>query len=207
MEKGAHVEDTIHEPAGTSRSLYRAGRREHPARWERVIELVLLVPGAAVLLVMLVYVVANAITRTLFRFSLPATIELTQYWFMPVAVAIGFVGAQMVGQHVDADLFFGWFSIKAKRWLMICVCLFSAAFMVFWSWFALQEALYAMDKGIRAGYTDIPAWPAYFMIPIAFFGMALFLVVRAWRSWRSSADSFDESIEELIEEEIKESIV
>ncbi|ALJ18858.1 TRAP transporter small permease [Microbacterium sp. No. 7] len=188
-------------------SQYRAGRRLGPARWERVLEIVLLAPGALVLLVMLVYVVANAVTRTTLRFSLPASIELTQYWFMPLVAGIGFVGAQMVGQHVDADLFYGWFSDRAKRWLTICVRLFAAAFMLFWAWFALQEALYAQNKGIHAGYTDIPAWPAYFIIPLAFAGMAVILIIQAWRAWRSPADTFDESLEELMEEELKESLV
>lgn len=199
---------TDQDPAvAESTNGYHAGKRAQPARWEKVLEVILLVPGGLLLLVMLVYVVANALARTLFQATLPASIELTQYWFMPLVVSVGFVSAQLVGQHVDADLFFSWFSDPGKKYLMVGVRLFSAIVLGFWAWFSLNEALYALDKGIRAGYTDIPAWPVYFAIPLAFAGMTALLVIQAWRALRSPASSFDESIEEQMEEELKESII
>lgn len=185
---------------------YRAGHATHPARWEHVLRVILLVPGGLVLLLMLGYIVANALSRTLTGVSVPATLELVQHWFMPLIVSFGLVGAQLTGQHMDADLFFGWFSNRGKKALTIAVRAFSCLFIAFWSYWAFQEALYATSRNIRAGFTDIPAWPAYYALGLALLGMALVLLMQVKRAILSPADSYDESMEEQLREQLEESV-
>lgn len=166
-------------------------------RWERYLTIGLLIPGAAMLVVMMVYTTANALSRTLLNHPLPASIEITQYWFLPVLATLGFVLAQLANQHVEADLFYTGFPPAAKKWLTFGIQAFMLVVLAAGVYFTLQEALYAMDKGIRAGYTPIPAWPAFFLVPLSFAGMIAVIAVQLKRTVQRSVESFANEEEAL----------
>lgn len=135
-----------------------------PSRWTLVIE----VPAVIVTVVMMLHVTANALMRTTLSSPLPHTLEITQYWYMPMIAFLGFVAAQARGQHIATDLLFSRFPSVTQRWVLLAVTVLSIIPCVGFAWFGLGEALTAMEQGRTAGVTTIPSWPTFFLAPLAF---------------------------------------
>ena len=134
---------------------------------------VVAIPAVIVLFVMSVHVVANALSRTFFRAPLPDTLELTQFWYLPIVALLGMIAAQQTGQHIAAELIYERLPSKGKRFyevvgLLLCIGL-SAGF----TWFGFVEALDAFERLRTAGVTTLPIWPVYFLVPITFGTLAI----------------------------------
>ena len=125
-------------------------------------------PAVVVTFVMMVHVTVNALLRTFANIPVPATLELTQYWYLPVVALLGFVAAQTHGEHIVADLVFHRFPPPARRFVLFTGYLAVMLVMAGFAWYGLGEAVHAYDIGKTAGVSDIVAWPAYFLVPLVF---------------------------------------
>ena len=131
-------------------------------------ELLLEIPAVVVLFIMMLHISANALLRTFARAPISDTLELTQYWYMPVIVFIGFVAAQMRGEHVTADLIFNHLPKRIRPYVLgvgyALVTLVCLGFTIF-GWF---EAVSAFEVQRVAGSSTLLGWPTYFLAPLAF---------------------------------------
>lgn len=129
--------------------------------------------AAVVILVMMIHIVFNGVLRAFFRMPIPFTLEIVQYWYLPVVALLGFVAAQHRGQHIAADFLFDLLPSLMKRYVLFLVLVVCALIAAGFAWFGFSEALHAMQTGRTAGSTTIPTWPVYFLVPAIFGSLTL----------------------------------
>jgi TRAP-type C4-dicarboxylate transport system permease small subunit len=154
----------------------------------RAVELAIEVPAVAVTFVMMVHITANAISRTFFENPMANTLEITQYWYLPIVAFLGFIAAQLRGQHVAADLLYERFPDVTRRYVLGVVFLLSAAVCLGFARYGWQEAIHAKEIGKTAGVSDLPAWQPYFLAPIAFASLTLQFTYAAVHALVKGAD-------------------
>lgn len=139
----------------------------------RAVELAIEVPAVLVTFVMMVHITWNAISRTFFNDPLPNTLEITQYWYLPIVAFLGFIAAQLRGQHVAADLLYERFPEVTKRYVVAVLFLLAAVVSLGFAKYGWQEAQHAHEIEKTAGVSDLPAWQPYYLAPIAFASLTL----------------------------------
>lgn len=135
--------------------------------------LVIEIPAVIVVFVMMLHITGNALMRTFANDPLSDTLEIVQFWYMPIVAFLGFIAAQYRGQHIATDLLFEKMPKLAQPYVLCLVTLVSAGLSGAFAWFTLQEALHSFDIRQAAGLTDVPAWPTHFLAPIAFASLTL----------------------------------
>lgn len=142
--------------------------------------LVVEIPAVAVLIVMSVHVVANAVLRTYWHKPISNTLEVVQYWYLPIIALLGIIAAQSRGQHLAADLIFRHLPAFGKRFFSILGLVVSVVVCAGFTWFGLREALEAYEIKKTGGISGLTIWPVYFLVPVTFFYLFvtyLFLLV------------------------------
>lgn len=161
------------------------------------------VPAVAVMLLMMVHIVANAVLRTLANAPIAYTLEIVQYIYLPVVALLGFVSAQHRGAHIAADVIFQLIPSSTKRPVFATIMVVSAVVSVGFAWFGLIEAMHRLEIGQTAGYSDIPTWWVYFLVPYAFTFMAGQFLFAAWLGVRvPAADVHETEPEDMFEEDL-----
>ncbi|MBE1536982.1 TRAP transporter small permease [Actinomadura algeriensis] len=160
-----------------------AGRDERRAgRARRVPQTAVEALAVIVILVMMLHVTVNALLRTYFDSPIPYTLEIVEYWYLPVVAFCGFVAAQSRGEHIAADLIFHRLPHVTRPYVMaggaVLCCLCAAGF----AWWGLLEALHAFEIDKTAGVSDLIAWPPYFLAPIAFGSLTVQFALAAVRA-------------------------
>lgn len=131
-------------------------------------ELLIEIPAVVVTFVMMVHITANALLRTFKNEPLPNTLEITQYWYLPIIAFLGFIAAQARGQHIAADLIYERFPEVTKRYVLAVLSVLAAVVCLGFAWYGWGEAVHAREIGKTAGVSDVVAWPPYFLVPLAF---------------------------------------
>lgn len=168
-------------------------------RLERVTSIVG-VPAVFVLIAMALHITANALSRRLLGEPLPFTLEISQYWYLPVVAGIGFVVAQLRNDHIVADLLFDRFPKGAQPWvdalgLGICAVVSAGA-----AWFTLMTAVQSFERHKTAGHSPLPTWPAEAIVGLSLAALAVLLVLRGVAVVRDPSKLQDAEIDEdLIE--------
>ncbi|MET7335444.1 TRAP transporter small permease [Nonomuraea sp. NPDC005650] len=135
--------------------------------------------GGVVVVAMMIYIVVNALSRTFFNYSLPASLEIVQYLLMPGLVSVGFVAATLADRHVTADMLYAWFPPAGRKWVVVGALVLSVLTLAVLVWFSWEHAVYALQRRFKAGYTDVPSWPLYFFVPITLGLSALLMAGKA----------------------------
>ena len=141
---------------------------ERSAPRRRGLELLIEVPAVIVTFVMMIHITANAVLRTWFDNPIDNTLEITEYWYLPLVAFLGFIAAQHRGQHIAADLVYEMLPSVTKRFVLALVyvlCSLTSAGFAKYGW---DAAVHAKDIGQTAGVSDLTAWPTYFLAPLAF---------------------------------------
>jgi TRAP-type C4-dicarboxylate transport system permease small subunit len=152
-------------------------RRAHP-----IGALIIEVPAVIVTFVMMLHITANALMRTFANDPLPDTLEIVQYWYMPIVAFLGFIAAQYRGQHIATDLLFERLPKPAQPYVLCLVTAVSAILSAGFAWFTFQEAMHSFDIRQAAGLTDVAAWPTHFLAPLAFGSLTVQLALAAVRA-------------------------
>lgn len=163
------------------------GPRSRALSWAlRAVE----IPAIIALFAMMLQVTYNALARYLFSSPLAGTLEMTQFWYMPVISLIGFVAAQARREHIHADLIFNMFPEIAKRISLVLGYALAALASLGFAWYGLEEANKAFDIQLTAGYTtSIPVWPVTYLVPIAFTILAIQMIAAAVSASRGKETS------------------
>lgn len=151
-------------------------------RRHTVVDLVIEVPAVVVTFLMMLHVTANALLRTFWNDPIDNTLEYVQYIYMPLVAFLGFAAAQRRGQHVAADLIYERLPIRTRRYVLALVLVVAALLCAGFAWFGLLEAVHAADIEKTAGVSDVPAWPAYFLVPLAFGSLTIQFGLAALRA-------------------------
>lgn len=139
------------------------------------------VAAVIVLVVMMLHVVINALSRSLFKMPIYATLELTQFWYLPALTLLGLIAAQARNEHIVADLLFDSFPAIMRKWTSVSVNVITAVVAGLIAWYGLSEATHSFDKMIMAGATDFPLWPIETLLTVAYAIFAIQLLYTAIR--------------------------
>lgn len=175
----------------------RGGRRIRP-------ELLVEIPAVIVTFVMMVHITANALLRTFARAPIAHTLEITEYWYMPIIVFIGFIAAQMRNEHTKADFIFNYLPIVTRRWVLGLAYIVITATTFGFAWFGLLEAIKAFEVQRTAGASSLPAWPTTFLAPISFGVLTVQFAVFSFRTLIGKAQADRTEMDEL--EEVEEAM-
>ena len=160
----------------------------------RVVDLLIEVPAVLVTFLLMLHVTANAVLRTVADRPMPNTLEYVQYWYLPAVAFLGFIAAQRRGQHVAADLIYTKLPKPAQRIVLSVFLVVSAVLCLGFAWFGLDAALHAYEIKKTAGVSDVAAWPAYFLVPLAFGSLTGQFVLAAIRAAVSAEPSPETSL-------------
>jgi len=126
-------------------------------------------PAVLALFAMMIQVSWNSISRFLFDNPVFATLEMTQFWYMPVISLFGFVAAQARREHVAADILFNRFGPVSKRVVAVLGFTVSAACTLGLAAYGFIEARENQEIGLTAGFLgEIPVWPLTYLVTISF---------------------------------------
>jgi TRAP-type C4-dicarboxylate transport system permease small subunit len=156
------------------------------------------VVASVVLIVMMVHVLANVVSRKFFGHSLPNTLELTQYYYLPMLAMVGMIAAQHSGEHITAEMFSGRFSRRELRITEIGADLICAAVSVGIVYYSFDRAMHGLDVGLVYGVTSLQVWPMLFVIPLCFGVMALQLLVGAYRALSQPVLTHDHGVSAVV---------
>ncbi|WP_052336902.1 TRAP transporter small permease [Nocardioides alkalitolerans] len=145
-------------------------------------QLLIEVPAVVVTFVMMVHITANALMRTFLNDPIPNTLEITQYWYLPIVAFLGFIAAQARGQHIAADLVFEQLPDVTKRFFLAGIFTLAAVVAAGFAWFGWGEAQHAQEIGKTAGVSDVVSWPTYYLVPLAFGSLTFQFLWTAVRS-------------------------
>lgn len=146
---------------------------DRPSRRAFWLRQLVAVPAVVVLFLMTGHVVANALARTFFRHPFPNTLEVTQYWYVPIIALLGIIAAQQAGQHIAAELLYDKLDDVGKKVYTVVGLLLCIVISLGFTWFGLLEAIKSFEIGRTSGSTGLTIWPVYFLVPITFGTLAV----------------------------------
>lgn len=154
----------------------------------RGIDLLLDVPTTLAIFAMMIHITANALFRSLANQPLAQTLEIVQYWYLPVVALLGFVTAQHRNEHITAGLIYEKLPRVVQRFVhlstLVACCLVSFGF----AWHGWGEAVSALEVNMTAGPSEVIIWPVYFLVPLAFACLTLQFAVVAIRAFRGTEE-------------------
>lgn len=150
----------------------------------RAFDLVIEVPAIILTFVMMLHITINALLRTYWSSPINNTLEMVQYWYLPLVAFLGFVAAQHRGQHIATGLIYDMLPHAAKRIILAVLFTLGALITFGFTWFGWGEAMHAMSIGKTAGVSDLVSWPVYFVVPLAFGSLTIQLLYTAWSAIR-----------------------
>lgn len=157
-------------------------------------ELVIEIAAVAVTFVMMLHIAANAALRTWWDRPIDNTLELVQYWYLPLVAFLGFIAAQHRGQHIAADVLYEALPSVTKRYALALMFLLCSAVSVGFAWYGWREAVHAFDIRRTAGVSAVPAWPTYFLVPLAFGSLTIQFLLATGRALRRPDESPDDAV-------------
>lgn len=167
-----------------------------PSMLKRALIALVEVPAVIITFVMMLHVTYNAVMRTWFDAPQKNTLEIVQYFYMPMLLCSGFVAAQARGQHIAADLILRHLPLAARRVTLVVVDVVGAVMWLGFAWYTWKSAVHAMEIGATAALTGISSWPVYFVLPLGFGVLGIQLLVAALRAVRAQDEVFDVDPEE-----------
>lgn len=152
-----------------------------PAKWERWIVLIAQILGAVAVVVLMIQVSLNGVLRRIAGVQLPGTLEMTEWWYMPVIACTGIAIAAVHNEHFYVDLVFDRLSPIGRRVLAIFATVVALALTVAITWFSFLQALKEADIGRYEPVTGLVVWPLYFLVPLAFAAYSAVLIANLLR--------------------------
>lgn len=131
--------------------------------------------GIGVLLILLT-VILDVGARQFLGSGILAADSIVSNWWMVAVAMLGIVAAERSGAQIVVDIVGEGISKKAERWITIFAGTVIAAFGIIVAVVSLFEAIAQMQAGEYAAVGSLPIWPARFLIPIGFAGLAFFAI-------------------------------
>lgn len=137
--------------------------------------------GAFALVAMMLHVTADVVSKYLFHYPIPLTMEMVTYYYMTAVAFLPLFSLERKGSSlVHVELVFALLSMRVRRVLLPAVLLAAAVFCACEAYAAWKPAMQAMKAGTYAGSIIIvPIWPTRFLPVIGFGFLTLALVKKA----------------------------
>ncbi|OOL33051.1 hypothetical protein GQ85_03470 [Rhodococcus rhodochrous] len=152
--------------------------------WVDVVSTLITVAAAAVMLVMTIHIVANALLRRFFTMPIIGTNEYTTYWYMPIIAFLGIYLATVAGSHIDAPVLADRLPVRFQRDLAIFGGLVTSVIFASFAWFGFDNAMVAAQRKMQAASVDVAIWPVKFIVPVVCAACAVWSLIFAVRALR-----------------------
>jgi len=160
------------------------------ARIIKILEIV----GAAFIFAMMLHVLANVAGRFLLNSPLHGTLEIVQYWYMPVVAFLGFIVAKHLGEHIEAPLIFDGLSWGNRRILVMVNGVIAVVTSLLFSYFIFTgSSLNGLEVRATAGASTIPIWPVLFLPPVVYLVLSVQWAIDVFRAARGQIDERGEA--------------
>lgn len=124
--------------------------------------------------VMVIHIVVDAIARSMFHSPLPGTLEITQYAWMPSAIALGLGYALYRGEHIRVDLLTSGAGGRTRQVVEIVAMALTLVIVVLAAWAGFESAMDSMEKNEASqGYQWIIIWPGRIAVAVGLLALAL----------------------------------
>ena len=180
------------------------GDRVHVRILNRINKAIGLVAGAiagVATIVMMFHVIANVVARKIFNHPLPATLEITQYWYMPLLAILGILAAQIAMENLRADILFARFPPVARKWLAIVTNVVAALICLGFAWYSFGAAVENARIGQTAGISLLPIWWVGFVVPVTFLLLAYVFVAQIFLPGLADPDNAENELERELGED------
>lgn len=149
--------------------------------WSRALLALAIIAGLA----MMVHVTVDVFFRTVLNEPLAGTNETVAAYYMIAAAFLPIAFLGRTGGHISADIFTGFLSPAAMRWVDAFTSLLGIVYMAFFTW---QSWVSALRHTANREVLEIPngflvAWPSRWMLPVAGASLLLCLVLRLARDF------------------------
>lgn len=136
--------------------------------------------GTIMLLIMVLHITGDVVSRFLFNAPLPGTIEIVINYYM---ITIGFLSLSFTeekNRNISVELVADLLPLRIQRRLDIMAGLVAVLVFGFLTYRNWIEAVKKFDikAYVTQGSTDIPIWPAYFVVPL---GCGLVFIVAFYK--------------------------
>lgn len=158
--------------------------------------------GAGVALwVLLVNVAIDALMRTFFGRPLGLTLELTTYWWMPIAVALSYALTEKRGDHISVTLLLDRLTPKLRNPVDGTFSAIGAVLVGVLAWYSLVSANHAAEVGLIANSNPpLEYWQVKYVAALGLALLALQLAARSFRQFTGRTAPAAPLVEEGVEQ-------
>ncbi|WP_051419516.1 TRAP transporter small permease [Paracoccus pantotrophus] len=146
-------------------------------RW--IANALLALSGIAVVVLML-HVVADVLSKYAFHYPLVGTIEVASWYYMIAIAFFPLAYVQLHSHHLVVEVFTTGLSARRLAALDALVCVAVLAYIGLLGWLVAAKAIEATHRGeiINVVYFDLPIWPARWILPISLIAMIPAIVMQ-----------------------------
>lgn len=131
------------------------------------------------LVLMMLNIVVDVLLRSLFNIPVPATAELTAYYYMVGAVFLPLPLVEIKDESIKVDLFFNMAPEKLKALITKFAFVAQIVFFSLMFWQTGHDAIEAFGKGeFVDSQIKIYVWPGRYFLPMAFGLAALVSILK-----------------------------
>lgn len=148
-----------------------------------------LVAGAAVVLTML-HISADVLSRLLFRMPLPGTITIVASFYMVAIVFLPLALAERRRAHISVEILWALYPRRIRYWLSIVTSLTTIVIFSILALSSVGKAWTSFRTGSVLLQDDVilPVWVAQFLIPVGAGAMVIAALGRLIENIRSTGD-------------------
>jgi len=140
---------------------------------EKIASIALAVSSISILAALIV-VTLDVTFRYIFQTPISGAMEIISFYCMIPIIFLPLLKLELEDGHIVTDLFFGKFTFRVQSILWLIRCLIGIIIFGFLAWFTFEQAVRSTSRGeIAMGISQLPIWPARWILPISFFLAAL----------------------------------
>lgn len=155
--------------------------------------------GAVLIVLMMLQIFADVISRFVFSYPLPGTIEIVSHYYMVGSTFLPIALVHLERGHFFAESFKSLVSPRVIRALDGTNGLVLAFMAGLIAWRTLGTALEstAVNEQVQLSLFVIPTWPARWTLPVSFCLLTLVALLEAWRDFSGRSAAADAPVVEL----------
>lgn len=134
--------------------------------------------GGVGVVVLMLHVVTDVVLRFTVNRTMPGTLEVSQYWYLPAAVFLGLAAAYRNDDHISAPIIYDRLSTRLQAELRTVAAVLSIAFLLAMAWWGFEEAMTQMRQGAIGIGSGVSIWPPRFLVPLCSLLFAAEILIR-----------------------------
>lgn len=132
--------------------------------------------GALAVAVMAVHICVDVVLRYLFNAPGGDTLAVTTYYYMIGIAFMGMLAAEERRDHIQVTVLADRLSPAGRMATSLFASGLTLLLLAAFTWYGLETALENMEQREVAGATELPVWPARFLVPFGFAAYAVALL-------------------------------